>query len=95
MPKHAAETSTEYTTRVLSMTSLDPVPVEALAALYREARFSRHELDQGHRERAVSALLQIHASLAAYHDAVALAAVEQAAETGLMAGAADRGSDAR
>jgi len=64
MPKHPAETSTEYTTRVLSMSSLDPAPVHQLAALYREARFSRHALGQEHRERALAALRQIHASLA-------------------------------
>jgi hypothetical protein len=63
-PKHAAETSTEYTTRVLASTSLDSSAVHDLAALYREARFSRHELDQGHRERAVTAVLLIHGALA-------------------------------
>jgi hypothetical protein len=64
LPKHPAETSTEYTTRVLSSSSLDPA-VDELAALYREARFSRHELAQEHRDRPLSALQRIHASLLA------------------------------
>jgi Domain of unknown function (DUF4129) len=63
LPKHVAETSAEYTTRVLAASSLDPAAVRDLAALYREARFSRHALGQPERERALLALRQVHASM--------------------------------
>lgn len=65
LPKDPAETSTEYTTRVLSSWSRGPSAVGDLAALYREARFSVHELNEGHRERALAALQAIHRALAA------------------------------
>lgn len=64
VPRRQSETSTEYTTRVLELTPLDPSPVHDLAALYREARFSRHDLGEAHRERAIAAVRAIHASLA-------------------------------
>jgi hypothetical protein len=39
------------------------VPVTRLESLYREARFSEHEIDETRREAAVEALRAIHASL--------------------------------
>ena len=63
LPRRPAETSTEYTTRVLGASAIDPAPVQALSALYREARFSRHELDDEHRRRAATSLRAIHAAL--------------------------------
>ena len=64
LPRLAAETSAEFTERVLGSYALDPTPISDLAALYREARFSVHELGQAERQRAVVALRQIHAALA-------------------------------
>ncbi len=61
----AAETSAEYAERVVASSSVDPGPIGDLAALYREARFSRHELDDGHRTRARRALDGVAAELRA------------------------------
>jgi hypothetical protein len=57
------ETSSEFTLRLLEAVSADDVPVTRLEALYREARFSEHEIDESRREAAVEALRAIHASL--------------------------------
>lgn len=62
-PRHAAETSAEYTTRVLAAVGLDGEAVTALAALYREARFSTHTLGEADRSRATAALRAVHGSL--------------------------------
>jgi hypothetical protein len=64
LPRHVSETSAEFTTRVLGWYAIDPAPIADLAALYREARFSRHELGQGERDRALVALRRVHAMLA-------------------------------
>ncbi|MBI5090492.1 MAG: DUF4129 domain-containing protein [Actinobacteria bacterium] len=64
LPRRRSETSAEFTTRVLASYSLDPGPIAELAALYREARFSRHELGQADRDRALVALRRVHAALA-------------------------------
>lgn len=58
-----AETPTEYVERVVASASIDPAPVGELAALYREARFSRHELSEAHRARAAAALARTVAAL--------------------------------
>ena len=64
---HAArrpwETSSEFTLRLLDAVSADVDAVSRLEALYREARFSEHEIDESHRQAAVEALRAIHASL--------------------------------
>jgi len=64
---HAArrpwETSSEFTLRLLEAVSADPPAVSRLEALYREARFSAHEIDEGRRQAAVEALRAIYASL--------------------------------
>jgi hypothetical protein len=57
------ETSTELTTRVLRGLSLDPGAIESLGSLYREARFSRHELGEAERERAIRALTAVRTDL--------------------------------
>jgi len=62
-PRATAETSTEFTARALGRFTLDPDMVEALAALYREARFSEHELTEPDRVRAVAALETLLAGL--------------------------------
>lgn len=64
---HAArkpwETSSEFTLRLLDRVSADPVAVSRLEALYREARFSEHAIDEPRRTAAVEALEAIHESL--------------------------------
>jgi hypothetical protein len=63
LPRHEAETSAEYVERVVAASSVDPAPIRELAALYREARFSRHELRDDHRTRALAALNRVEAVL--------------------------------
>lgn len=57
------ETSSEFTLRLLDEVAADGGAVARLEALYREARFSEHEIDETRREAAVAALRAIHASL--------------------------------
>lgn len=63
LPRHPAETSVEYTSRVVGASSVDRAPIDELGALYREARFSRHELDDDDRRRATEALARVAAAL--------------------------------
>jgi hypothetical protein len=58
-----SETSAEYVERVVEGSSVDPGPIRELSALFREARFSDHALDEGHRQRAVGALGRVEAAL--------------------------------
>lgn len=58
-----AATSTELTARVLETYVLDQPAIHALAALYREARFSTHETTESHRASAVAALVALQAQL--------------------------------
>jgi hypothetical protein len=57
------ETSSEFTLRLLDLVSADPAAVARLEALYREARFSDHEMGEERRQEAVEALRAIHRSL--------------------------------
>lgn len=57
------ETSSEFTLRLLEAVSADSEAVSRLESLYREARFSEHEIDETRRQAAVEALRRIHASL--------------------------------
>jgi hypothetical protein len=57
------ETSSEFTLRLLDWVSADGAAVARLEALYREARFSAHEIDESRRDSAVEALRAVHASL--------------------------------
>ncbi len=57
------ETSSEFTLRLLDAVSADPSSVSRLAALYREARFSEHEITEDNRQAAVEALRGIQASI--------------------------------
>ncbi|MGI8523820.1 MAG: DUF4129 domain-containing protein [Nocardioides sp.] len=59
------ETSSEFTWRLLAAVSADAAAVGRLEALYREARFSTHPIDEGRRTRATEALRAIHLSLGA------------------------------
>jgi hypothetical protein len=53
------ETSSEFTMRLLDVVSADQPAVSQLAALYREARFSQHEITEANRQHALAALEQI------------------------------------
>jgi Domain of unknown function (DUF4129) len=57
------ETPSEFTLRLLDVVSAPPSAVSRLAALYREARFSEHQITEGNRQEAVEALRDIHSSL--------------------------------
>ena len=63
LPRLPAETSSEYTERVIGVWPVDSERLGDLAALYREARFSVHELGEGHRDRAVTDLRVLIADL--------------------------------
>ncbi|MEM9606302.1 MAG: DUF4129 domain-containing protein [Actinomycetota bacterium] len=60
-----SDTATEFTERVLSRYSVEPGAITALAALYREARFSSHPIDEEMRTAAIDALDGVHRSLRA------------------------------
>lgn len=63
LARRDSETATEYVERVVASSSVDPGPIAELASLYREARFSRHELDDAHRASARFALRGVAAQL--------------------------------
>ncbi|HEU5144959.1 MAG TPA: DUF4129 domain-containing protein [Dermatophilaceae bacterium] len=63
LPRHPAETSTEYTTRVITTWQVDRERLDGLAALYREARFSLHPLGEEQRRRAIDNLRVLHDEL--------------------------------
>ncbi|MCF6379838.1 DUF4129 domain-containing protein [Nocardioides KLBMP 9356] len=65
VPRRASETSSEYALRILDLADADVAPVNRLAELYREARFSDHEITERHRAEALDALHAIRASLGA------------------------------
>ena len=58
-----AETSLEFTQRVVSRHVVSEAAIYRLAALYREARFSEHQLNETHRGAAVAALDELAADL--------------------------------
>ena len=64
LPRDPAETSTEFTERIIGTWEVNRLRLGDLAALYREARFSVHELEESHRERAVLDLETLHTDLA-------------------------------
>ncbi len=57
------ETSTELTVRILSRYLLHQTALLDLARLYREARFSTHEITESKRDEAFAALRTLHADL--------------------------------
>jgi hypothetical protein len=61
--RRAWETSSEFTLRLLEAVSADAHAVSRLEGLYREARFSEHEMGESHRQEAIEALRAIHVSL--------------------------------
>jgi hypothetical protein len=56
LPTEPSETSREFTVRALRLLRLDGASIATLSELYREARFSAHEMDESQRSRAVAAL---------------------------------------
>lgn len=63
LERDPANTSLEFTERVLARYTVDPEAITELAALYREARFSDHQLDESHRRTALDALDRLHHTL--------------------------------
>lgn len=63
VPRRASETSSEYALRILDLAEADNGAVRRLAELYREARFSDHEVTEEHRSQALAALTGIRRSL--------------------------------
>ncbi|MFI5048120.1 MAG: DUF4129 domain-containing protein [Acidimicrobiia bacterium] len=61
--RRPSDTSTELTERVLADSAVDPVAIEQLSSLYREARFSTHGMGEAERTAAVTALDAVHAGL--------------------------------
>jgi len=64
VPRDPAETSAEFTSRVLATYTVDRTAIVTLSRLYREARFSSHVMDEKARESATAALSALHADLA-------------------------------
>ena len=65
-----ADTSAELAERVLSTHHVDRAAISALAALYREARFSEHSMGEESRSAAIEALDAVHDGLRSELDAV-------------------------
>jgi hypothetical protein len=63
LPRHPWETSAEFTRRVITSQLVGSTAIGQLAALYREARFSRHPMSEQDRATAREALATVHASL--------------------------------
>ncbi|MEP1124311.1 MAG: DUF4129 domain-containing protein [Ilumatobacter sp.] len=59
-----SDTSADFTERVLSRYTVDSDAIHRLGNLYREARFSQHELGEASRDAAVDALDGLHRALA-------------------------------
>jgi hypothetical protein len=53
LARDPAETSTEFTERIVAQLTVEARAADDLADLYREARFSRHQMGEAHRQRAV------------------------------------------
>ena len=79
LPRHPAETSAEYTIRVLHTWDIAPAALGGLAELYREARYSRHPITEEHRALAIARLTTVHEDLQRVADeAAARAALAEA-----------------
>jgi hypothetical protein len=63
VPQRPWHTTAEFVLAVLDLVGADRGAVARLAALYREARFSAHPMTEQHRQAALAALDEIHASL--------------------------------
>lgn len=58
--RHPADTSEELTRRVLARFAVDQHAIADLASLYREARFSTHDMGEEARHAAIRALDEVH-----------------------------------
>ncbi|WP_310526450.1 DUF4129 domain-containing protein [Nocardioides sp.] len=65
LARHPWETSSEFALRMLEQADIDSGPVSRLLDLYREARFSEHDLDESDRAAAAAALREIQAQVGA------------------------------
>ena len=65
LPRHPWETSAEFALRMLERADVDSDAVSRLLDLYREARFSEHDLDETDRAAAGAALRDIQAHVGA------------------------------
>jgi hypothetical protein len=65
--RYPSDTSAEFTQRALATVSVDPAAIADLAALYREARFSSHPMDEESRRAAIAALEAVHEGLRSGH----------------------------
>lgn len=63
VPRRRSETSSEFTLRLLDLVDADLDAVAVLARLYREARFSDHDLGEPARDEARTALNALHNGL--------------------------------
>lgn len=63
LERRPSETSAEFTTRVIRSRLVGSTAIRRLAALYREARFSRHEMGEEQRTAAREALQTVHDGL--------------------------------
>jgi hypothetical protein len=63
LTRSPADTSLEFTERVLARYSVDSAAINELSALYREARFSEHSFDESARRAALDALERLHQAL--------------------------------
>ena len=84
VPARPAETSTEFTTRVIGALAFDPAMINGFAGLYREARFSRHELGEPARRAAVAALRSLY-------DDIGASGTPTASDTAIASGVSDQG----
>jgi len=58
-----SRTAAELVTAVLRSHRVDRAPLDTLAALYREARFSRHPIGEDERTTARTSLVQVQGDL--------------------------------
>lgn len=63
VPRERWETSSEFTQRVLTMIGASPGAVASLGDVFREARFSKHDVGEDLRDFAVELLREIHESM--------------------------------
>jgi Domain of unknown function (DUF4129) len=64
VPRQPGDTSTDLVTRLLSQHALSSEVLAGFAAVYREARYATHTVDDRMRQQAISALRRLRAELA-------------------------------
>lgn len=79
-PRDPALTSLELTQQVMARYAVDPDSIRTLAGLFREARFSAHDLTESHRVSAIDALQTLQDQLRSRQEAAGVGqATKQAA----------------